>query len=195
MATVVSRFTMSLDGYVAGPDDGVRDLLQWYFTGAVEIPVPGQNMVFKTSPASTPTVREMFEHYGAMVTGRRDFDVSKAWGGRPPFDVPTFIVTHNVPQQWAETGSPFTFVTDGVEQAISQACQAAGDQQVNVGGTQIVRQALEAGLMDVIDIDLVPLLMGAGVRLFEQLSTPVTLEIERVIAAPLVTHIRYRVVK
>ena len=116
-------------------------------------------------------------------------------GGRPPFDVPTFIVSHTVPQEWARSDSSFTFVPEGVEGAITQACQAAGEKQVNVGGTQIVRQALEARLIDVIDIDLVPLLLGAGVRLFEQLSTPVTLETERVISTPQVTHIRYRVIK
>ena len=81
MATVLTRFTMSLDGYVAGPQDDVQSLLRWYFTGKVEIPVAGQNMIFKTSSASALTVREMFENYGAFVTGRRDFEVSNAWGG------------------------------------------------------------------------------------------------------------------
>jgi dihydrofolate reductase len=193
MARVLTRFTISLDGYIAGPEDDVQALFPWYFTGEVEIPIPGQNRVFKTSPASAVTVREMFENCGAIVTGRRDFEVSKAWGGKPPFDVPAYIVTHSLPQEWARNGSPFTFVTQGVESAITQACQAAGEKQVYVGGTQIVRQALEAGLIDIIEIDLFPILLGSGIRLFEQLPNPVNLEIERVIDAPLVTHIRYRV--
>lgn len=92
-------------------------------------------------------------------------------------------------------GSPFTFVTQGVASAINQARQSAGEKQVDVGGSQIVCQALELGLIDLIEIDLVPILLGTGTRLFEQLSRPVKLEIERVIEAPLVTHIRYRVVK
>lgn len=195
MANVLTRFTMSLDGFIAGPEDDVRALFPWYFAGEVEIPVPGQNMTFKVSPASEVTVHEMFEHIGAIVTGRRDFDVSRAWGGKSPFGVPTYIVTHTAPQEWSKNGSPFTFVTEGVESAINQARQAAGEKQVDVGGTQIVRQALEAGLIDTIEIDLVPILLGAGIRLFDQLPKPVNLEIERVIDAPLVTHIRYRVVK
>lgn len=195
MAVVSIRFTMSLDGYIADDGDEVGPLFPWYFSGDVAYPVPGTAMTFKTSPASAVTIHEMFDNTGAIVTGRRDFDVSKAWGGKPPFDVPCYIVTHSIPREWAGNGSPFTFVTEGVEPAIRMARQAAGDRKVSVGGTHIVRQALEAGLIDEIEIDLAPILLGGGIRLFERLPQAVSLEIERVIDAPGVTHIRYRVVK
>jgi dihydrofolate reductase len=187
---------MSLDGFIAGPDDDVMPLFGWYFGGEVETPVPGAGRVFKTSQASAATLQEMMTKYGVIVTGRRDFDVSNAWGGKPPIDVPCFIVTHSVPQEWAGEGSPFTFITDGVESAIAQAQQVAGEKTVDVGGTQIVQQALRAGLIDEIEIDLVPILLGSGIRLFDHLGPqPVSLEIARVIDAPGVTHLQYRVVK
>ena len=197
MATVSCRFTMSLDSFIADPNDDVMPLFPWYFQGEVKYPVPGTQMVFKVAQASYVTIEEMFDTTGAIVTGRRDFDVSNQWGGKPPFDVPCFIVTHNVPQEWAGNGSPFTFVTDGVESAIAQAKQVVtGDKVIAVGGTQIVRQSLQAGLIDQIEIDLAPILLGKGIRLFDQLGTdPIQLEIDRVIDAPLVTHIRYIVKK
>lgn len=83
MAKVVTRFTMSLDGFIAGPEGEVQALFAWYFNGEVEILVPGQGRSFRTSPASAVTVHEMFESYGAIVTGRGDFDISRAWGGKP----------------------------------------------------------------------------------------------------------------
>ena len=110
--------------------------------------------------------------------------------------VPTFVLTHTVPQQWVYEGSPFEFVTDGVESAVEQAKQAAGDKNVAVGAASIAQQCLRAGLLDEIHVDLVPLLLGGGVRLFEHLgSTPIELESTRVIEAPGVTHLTYRVVK
>ena len=197
MAKVSCRFTMSLDGFIADQNDDVMPLFPWYFQGEVEYPVPGTQMVFKVAQASAVTIEEMFDTCGAIVTGRRDFDVSNQWGGKPPFDVPCFIVTHKVPQEWAGDGSPFTFVTDGVESAIARAKQVVtGDKVIAVGGTQIVRQSLQAGLIDQIEIDLAPILLGNGIRLFDQLGTdPIQLEIDRVIDAPLVTHIRYLVKK
>jgi dihydrofolate reductase len=134
--------------------------------------------------------------FGAIVTGRRDFDVSKAWGGTSPLGVPIFIVTHTPPQEWTKDGSPFTFVTEGVERALEQAKQAAGDKNVSVGGTKIVQQCLKAGLIDEIRIDLVPLLLGAGIRLFDNPgSEPIALESLAVIEGTGVTHLRYRVIK
>jgi dihydrofolate reductase len=130
------------------------------------------------------------------VTGRRDFDVSNAWGGKAFLSLPCFIVTHHPPQEWVKEGSPFTFVTEGVESAIRQAQAAAGDKTVSVSGTQIVQQALKAGLLDEIQIHLVPVLLGAGIRLFDHLDTaPIELETTRVIDAPGVTHLTFRVVK
>jgi dihydrofolate reductase len=138
----------------------------------------------------------MTESLGAIVSGRRMLDVAGAWGGKHPLNVPVVVLTHRVPQEWVKEGSPFTFVTDGIHSAIAKAQQIAGDKSVGVGGADVARQCLKAGLLDEIAIDLVPVLLGGGVRLFEHLGIePIELEIGSVIQAPGVTHLRYRVVK
>jgi dihydrofolate reductase len=195
MGKVIVCFAMSLDGFIADQEDGVHQLFRWLSNG--DTPVPGiGDMVFNTSPASAEHYSELFSTTGANITGRRDFDISKAWGGENPLGVPIFIVTHNVPPEWAGEGSPFNFVTEGVASAIDKAKAVAGDKNVQVGGSKIVQQALLAGLIDEVWIDLVPILLGTGIRLFENMSTqPIELEITKVIDAPGVTHLRYRVVK
>ncbi len=171
-------------------------LFGWYSAGDTEFPAAGTGMVFKISRASAELLWATWGRLGAIVTGRRDFDVSGAWGGTPPLGVPTFIVTHRVPQEWVREGSPFTFVTDGVASAITQARQAAGDKDVGVGGTTIVQQALLAGLIDNIRIHLAPVLLGAGIRLFDRLGPdPIALESTGVIEGTGVTHLQFRVVK
>ncbi|HEX5810339.1 MAG TPA: hypothetical protein VFY25_16840, partial [Anaerolineales bacterium] len=135
MGKVVFNMTMSLDGFVAGPNDGPENglgdggdqLFTWYFSGDTEIPISDGNMVLKVSPQSAEILNEAFQNYGAGVWGRRTFDIAGAWGGHPPGS-PCFVVTHHIPQEWAYEGSPFTFVTDGVESAIGQAREAAGDK-------------------------------------------------------------------
>jgi dihydrofolate reductase len=195
MGKVIATFTMSLDGFIAGPSDEVDRLFRWYGSGDTAFPVPGTEMVFKVSRASADMLRETWDALGAIVTGRRDFDVSNAWGGKALLDLPTFIVTHNVPPAWAGEDSPFTFVTDGVANAIARAKDAAGDKHVGVSGSKIVQQAIRAGLLDEIQIDLAPVLLGDGIRLFENLEQAIDLENAGVIATPDVTHLRFRVVK
>ena len=157
MGKVITQFTMSLDGFIAGPDDGVWPLFNWYTSGDTEFPV-------------VP--------------------------GRPPFPVPCFIVTHTPPQEWLKEGSPFTFVTDGVGSAVAKATQAAGDKHVAVSGTKIVQQCLQAGLFDEINIDLASLLLGEGIRLFDNLGNQlIELENKRVIEGKDVIRLRFRVVK
>jgi dihydrofolate reductase len=110
--------------------------------------------------------------------------------------VPTFVVTHTIPQDWVYKGSPFTFVTDGVESAVEKAREVAGDKTVAVGAASIAQQCIRAGLLDEIHVDLVPVLLGNGVRLFDHLGTePIELESTSVIEAPGVTHLTFRVVK
>jgi dihydrofolate reductase len=197
---------MSLDGFIAGANDspdlslgeGGERLFDWYFSGDIEVPVPigAGEMVFRLSPASAQVFQEALRTTGALVTGRRTFDIARGWGGRHPLDAPVFVVTHTVPQGWFTEGTPFTFVTDGVESAVAQARAVAGDKNVAVGAAIIVQQCLQAGLLDEINIDLVPLLLGKGVRLFEYLgNAPIALETTRVVEAPGVTHLQYRVVK
>jgi dihydrofolate reductase len=202
MGKVIFNMTMSLDGFVAGPNDspenGLGDggdrLFHWYFSGDTEVRVLG-SPVLKVSPQSAAILNEATGTFGAMVTGRRTFDIARGWGGHPP-GAPCFVLTHTTPQEWVKNGSPFVFVTDGIESAIRQARQAAGNKNVVVSTASTLQQCLKAGLMDEIHIDVVPVLLGAGVRLFDQLGIgPIELESIRVIEAPGVTHLGFRVVK
>ena len=202
MGKVIFNITMSLDGFVAGPHDtpenGLGDngdrLFKWYFSGDTEIQLPG-SPTLKVSAQSANLINEAMRTYGAGVWGRRTFDIAQAWGGHPP-GTPCFIVTHHVPQEWVYAGSPFTFVTDGVESAIRQAKRAAGDKDVVLCTASILQQALKVKLVDEIHIDVAPVLLGKGVRLFDQLGAePIELENIRTIAAPGVTHLGFRIIK
>jgi dihydrofolate reductase len=204
MGKVVFENSMSLDGFVAGSNDGPENpmgdggmrLFEWYNNGDTAFPLPGTDMVFKISRASAELLQEEWGKLGAMVCGRRMFDIAGAWGGNPPGGGNCFVVTHTVPQEWVKEGSPFTFVTDGVESAIRQAKKAAGDKNVAVSSANIAQQCLKAGLLDEIQIDLAPVLLGSGVRLFDNLGAkPIELESTRVIEGSGVTHLQFRVVK
>jgi dihydrofolate reductase len=203
MGKVVFNMTVSLDGFVAGPNDGPDNglgdggdaLFKWYFTGDTDIPISDGNMVLKVSSQSAKLLQEAMGNYGAGIWGRRTFDIAHAWGGHPP-GAPAFVVTHHVPQEWVYEGSPFTFVTDGVERAIRQAKQAAGEKDVVICTASILQQCLNLGLMDEIHLDVAPLLLGKGVRLFDHLNIqPTELECIRVLNAPNVTHLGFRVLK
>jgi dihydrofolate reductase len=194
--SVFTQFTMSLDGFIAGPNDDIGRLFRWYASGDTEFRAPGVDRSFKISRASAGYLRKVWGKIGAIVTGRRDFDVSRAWGGKSLLGVPMFIVTHRAAHEWVKDGSPFTFVTEGVERAIELARHAAGDKDIAVSGSQIVQQCLRAGLIDEINIDLAPLLLGAGIRLFDHLGpNPIHLEYTRVIEGTGVTHLNFRVLK
>jgi dihydrofolate reductase len=204
MGKVMTELSMSLDGFIAGPNDGPDNplgdggerLFDWYFKGDTEYQAPSGTLTFKVSSVSAKLLRASWPTVGAFVTGRRTFDIAKGWGGRHPLDVPIFVVTHTVPQGWVKAGMPFTFVTDGVASAVAQAKAVADDKHVSVGAASLVQQCLRAGLLDEIQIDLAPVLLGSGVRLFDQLGVaPVDLECTRVIEAPRVTHLMFRVVK
>ena len=204
MGNVIVELAMSLDGFIAGPNDsperslgdGGERLFTWYFNGDTEIAMPSYELVFKTDPVSAELMRESFRTYGASVTGRRTFDIANAWGGKDPHGVPSFIVSHSVPAEWSGARSPFTFVTDGVASAIAQAKAAAGHKDVGVAAASIAQQCLKLGLLDEIQIHLVPVLLGEGIRLFDHLgAAPIELERTRVVEAPGVTHLTFRVVK
>ena len=198
MGTVGTGFSMSLDGFIAGPNDDVQRLFAWMYHGNTDLEWSSGESDFglKLSLQSAALFEDAARTTGALVAGRRLFDVAGAWGGKHPLNVPVFVVTHSVPQEWAKPGSPFTFVTGGVASAIEQAKQVAGDKRVAVASPTIVQQCLQVGLLDEIHIDLVPVLLGAGIRLFDHLGAePVELERIRVIEAPGVTHLTFRVVK
>ena len=194
MGKVMSGLTMSLDGFIAAPNDGPENplgeggmrLFDWYSSGET---------TFKVSKQSAELLREVFSSIGAIVTGRRTFDITNGWGGKHPLDAPVFVLTHNVPEGWDYEGSPFTFITDGVESAVEKAKAVAGDENVAVGAASLAQQCLRAGILDEVHVDLVPVLLGGGVRFFDDLGEQIELERTRLIEAPNVTHITFRVVK
>jgi dihydrofolate reductase len=204
MGKITSGLTMSLDGFIAGPNDGPEHplgengmrLFDWYESGDTEYVVPSGEMTFKVSPQSAEMLHEAFSSVGAIVTGRRTFDITNGWGGRHPLDVPIVVLTHTAPDGWNYEGAPFTFVTDGVESAVEEARELAGEKDVAVGAASLVQQCLQAGLLDEVHVGIVPVLLGDGVRMFDKLG-PEHIELERteIIEAPDVTHITFRVLK
>lgn len=198
MSTIAAGFSMSLDGFIAGPNDEVGRLFAWMSLGDTGLDLSSGDMDFELQMSSEDA--EGFENAasatGVILSGRRMFDVARAWGGKHPMGVPVVVLTHNVPEQWAYEGSPFTFVTESLESAVEKAREIAGDKNIGVGGAEVTRQCIKLGLLDEIHIDLVPVLLGEGVRLFEHLGIePVELESTGVRQAPGVIHLSFRVLK
>lgn len=190
---------MSLDGFIAGPNDDTQHVFAWMFQGDRNVPVSigDEDLDLKLTSEGENQREDMAHAIGAILSGRRMFDVAGAWGGRHPLNVPIVVLTHQPPQEWVDKpDSPFVFVSDGLESAVAKAKEIAGEKTVGVGGADVARQCLKAGLLDEIGIDLVPVLLGNGVRLFEELGIePIALEIADVAPDVGVTHLRYRVVK
>jgi dihydrofolate reductase len=196
MGKVLFNASVSLDGFVAGPHGEVDRLFRWYSSGDVEVPFQGTDMVFRLSRASAARLQHFSDTIGAIITGRDNFDVAGAWNGKPPLGVHHFVMTHRSPQEWVKQGSPFTFVAGGVENAVAQAKAHAGDKDVAVSTASVMQQCLRAGLLDEIHLDLVPVLLGEGIRLFDHLGDlPLDLEVLDVVEGNGVTHLAYRVVK
>jgi dihydrofolate reductase len=198
MGTIAAGFSMSLDGFIAGPNDDVQRLFAWMYLGdtALDLSSGDTDFDLKVSSESADQFKQTISQTGAIVSGRRMFDVAGAWGGKHPMDVPVVVLTHTIPQKWVYEGSPFTFVTEGIESAVQKAREIAGEKNIGVGGAEVTRQCLQLGLLDEIHIDLVPVLLGQGVRLFEYLGIePIELERTGVIASNGVTHLSFRIVK
>jgi dihydrofolate reductase len=198
MNKVYTGASMSLDGYIAGPDEtGFEHLFQWYGAGDVEVPTANPAMTFRLTRAGAEHMRDVLDLTGVLVVGRKLFDSTNGWGGRHPMDRKVVVVTHSVPDGWDQDGESFTFVTDGIEAAIAKAGEIAGDRGIGVNGGTIARQCLEAGLLDEIWVDLVPVLLGGGTPFFETVANaPIVLEGPYQVTEDIgVTHLRYRVVK
>lgn len=194
MGDVVANMAMSLDGYIEDAEARVDQVLAWlYGSGEAVVTAPGDECEFRTSQASAEHLREAFGGTGALVTGRRLFDLTRGWSGRHPVGAPVFVVTHQPPDNWAYPDAPFTFVTDGVASAIAQAKAVAGDRTVAVASADIAQQCLNLGLLDAITVDLVPVLLGSGTPFFANLHQPVALGTPTVVEGHGVTHLRFRV--
>lgn len=197
MAKVIAIMSMSLDGYVADRNDGVADVFDWYFnSGDVEFNAGGSDpMTFRVSEPSAEHLRALWAELGAVLTGRRTFDVAGGWGGNHAWG-PAFVVTHHIPAGWPRPNSTVRFVTDGIASAVSQAKAAAAGKSVGVHGADTIQQLLNAGLLDEISVDIAPVLLGSGVRLFDRLAgAPTMLGTPTVIPGAGVTHLRYPVRK
>jgi dihydrofolate reductase len=196
VSKVIALMSMSLDGFVADADGGVAEVFDWYFSGDVEVATASgsSGMTFRVSPPSADHLKSLVAEVGAMLTGRRTFDRADGWGGRHPWNIPAFVVTHEVPDGWPRPGSTVEFVTDGIETAVARARAAAAPKSVGVHGAQTIQQCLDAGLLDELHIDLAAVLLGGGVRLFDHLANaPVMLGNPVVVAGVGVTHLRYPV--
>jgi dihydrofolate reductase len=193
MGTVVMQATMSLDGYIADPSDGVGPLFDWYGNGEVEVTGADPDRVFRVSEASAGYLREAWANVRAGVIGRRLFDLTNGWNGRPPVGEAVFVVTHRPPTDWPFPDAPFSFVTDGVASAVAQAKAFAGDEDVSVSPGNVGGQAVAAGLVDEVRVDLAPVVLGAGVRYFgDYAGSPLLLENPQVVQGDRVTHLHYR---
>jgi len=196
MSKVVAVMSMSLDGCVADANDGVAEVFDWYFSGDVEVSTARtpSGMTFQVSAPSAEHLRGLMAEVGALVSGRRTFERAGGWGGQHPWDIPAFVAAHDVPEGWPRPGSTIEFVTDGIESAVARAKSAAGSKSVMVHGAQTIQQCLDAGLLDELHIDLAAVLLGGGVRLFDQLANaPVVLGSPTVVTGVGVTHLRYPV--
>jgi dihydrofolate reductase len=195
MATIVANMSMSLDGFIADSADGVEYLFGWYGNGDFTAPTADPHMTFHVSEASADHLRGMLANVGALVCGRRLFDIANGWGGTHPTGAPVFVVTHSIPEGWPRDDAPFTFITEGgVERAVAEAKAVAGDKIVAIASANITQECLNAGLLDAIAVDLVPVLLGAGIRFFDHLrGAPITLENPQVVEGTAVTHLYYRV--
>jgi dihydrofolate reductase len=196
VSKVYTGASMSLDGYVSGPNEsGFEHLFQWYGNGDVEVPTADPGLTMRMTPVSADHFRRLNEMTGAIVVGRKLFDFTNGWGGTHPLDVPVVVLTHSVPDGWPREDAPFTFVRDGIEAAIETARQLAGDKVVGLNSGMIASQALSARLLDEVWIDLVPVILGGGTPFFAQLEgAPFALEGPvSVTQGTGVTHLRYRV--
>ena len=211
MSSVTCHISISLDGFVAGPNQSIENpigeggmrLHQWVFETASWREQQGLEGGART--ADSEVADEVVRDVGAYIMGRKMFGGGGGpwdetwrgwWGDEPPYHAPVFVLTHHsrepLPMQGRTT---FTFVTEGIDSALEQARAAAGDRDVAIaGGASTVRQYLAAGMLDELYLHIVPVMLGAGERLLEDVGDPI-LEPVKVIASPAVTHIKYRIVR
>ena len=196
MTKVTAGITMSVDGYIAGPDDGPEKglgeggerLHYWVFGGPWTYDSEARG---EATGEDAAWLEQAISRLGAVVGGRWTYEAARHWGDENPWGLPFFIVTHR-PDEEPEGGA-FIFV-DGVAEAIARAREAAGDKDVSVmGGADVIRQALEAGLVEELTIIVAPVVLGGGKRLFEGFTTPLDLEHVGVRQSPFATFIDYRV--
>ena len=195
---IVASITTSVDGYITGPNDGPEQglgeggerLHYWVFGGPWSY---DREATGEPTGADKEFLDEALEREGAVIGGRNTYEAADRWGGENPWGLPFFILTHRPQDQPA--GDAFTFV-DGLDEAATRAREAAGGKDVSImGGADVIRQALRAGLVDELSITIAPVVLGAGKRLFDGFDETIGLEHVHVRQSPFATHITYRVVR
>ena len=211
MGKVTCQISISLDGFVAGPNQSLENpigegglrLHEWVFATASWRAQQGQTG--GENSVDSEVIEELFENVGAYIMGRKMFGGGEGpwdqswkgwWGDDPPYHLPVFVLTHHardpLPMQG---GTTFTFVTTGIGSALEQARSAAGDRDIAIaGGAHTVQQFMAAGMLDELYLHIVPIVLQAGERLLENVGDP-TLQPVTVIASPAVTHVKYRIVR
>ena len=196
MTKVIAGITTSVDGYITGPNDGPgrglgdggERLHYWVFGGPWSY---NEDARGEPTGADKELLDHAFARVGAVVGGRNTYEAAEAWGGKNPFGVPFFIVTHRPDD--APTDAGFIFV-NGLDEAIALAREAAGSKDVFImGGADVIRQALRAGVVEELAISIAPVVLGDGKRLFDDFDETVSLEHLRLLQSPFATHITYRV--
>jgi dihydrofolate reductase len=184
VSTVEVDISMSLDGFIAGPNLGK-------YPGLGE---GGEILhAWMGEPEGQRIIADTFASWGAVVTSRAIYDGTGGWGEDPAFKMPVFVVTHRAHDAVVKGATSFTFATGGIEAAIAQARATAGEKKVYVmGGASIIQQALNAKLVDQLNIRIAPVLLGAGTPLFRHLDEQIALEQIEVVQSPLATHLRFR---
>jgi dihydrofolate reductase len=201
MSKVIAEMSMSLDGFIAGPNDrvgqglgeGGERLHEWVVEQASWRERHG--LEGGETGAGSQVWEDLWKNVGADIVGKRMFDLAEGWGDEPPFHMPVFVLTHDAREPLVKAGgTTFYFVTEGVGRALENARAAAGDKDILVGGgASTIQQFIEAGLLDEFQLHLVPVLLGAGKPLFDQSSARhIELQPAKVIDSPGVTHLRYR---
>lgn len=194
MGKVFSHMTMSLDGFIADPQDGAENLFGWYDAGEVTVPSADERWAFHVDENSAGMLRGILANTGALVCGRRLFDHTNGWGGSHPVGAPVVVVTHRPPPDTAE-GKTTTF-TGGVAEGIATAREIAGGKDVTIASANIASQALDLGLVDEVHVSLVPVLLGEGIPYFANLTgAPHHFDDPVIIPGKRATHLRYVVRK
>ena len=195
MGKVTTHMTMSLDGFIADPDDQPGELFDWYQAGDVSVPSANENVAFDVDEASAEVLGDLTEDVGALVSGRRLFDIANGWNDSHPAGARVVVVTHSPPADAQDRWPKTTFV-DGVEAAIAKAQEIAGEKNVTIASANIVQQALDLGLVDEVCVSLVPVLFGEGIPYFgKPAGGHLMLEDPVVVQGSRALHLRYPVVR
>lgn len=193
MGKVMTHVTMSLDGYIADPDDQPAELFDWYTAGDVSVPSANEAVAFKVDDQSAVVLRDLTQNVGAIVSGRRLFDIAKGWNDHHPGGAPVVVVTHRPPPDAAKKWPRTSFVA-GVEAAIARAREIAGGKDVTIASANVIQQALALGLVDEVCVSLAPVIFGEGISYFSKLPQGhVMLDDPIVVQGQRALHLRYPV--